>query len=267
MTEPQSTTDERIREEWTIGSYSTLARVFLPMAAEVVDAAGVGSGDRVLDVACGTGNVALTAARRGADVTGVDITPAMLEAARERAAVVGADVDWREGDAEALPVDDDAFDVTLSCLGHMFAHDAAAAADELVRVTRPGGRIAYAAWTPTGGVAATIQTLAEHLPPDPDPSPPPVLWGDPDTVRERFGDRVEDLRFTTGAQPYPALSPAHFWESMATDSGAIVLMLEEVADDDVPALHDEEVAALAPFFSDERNAVALEYRLVTATVV
>ena len=264
MTNPIPHSRERIHEEWTIGSYPTLARAFLAMAARLVDAA-VEPGDRVLDVACGTGNVALTAHRRSADVTAVDITPAMLGAARERAAVIDADLDWHEGDAAALPFDDDAFDVTLSCLGHMFAHDADAAASELVRVTRPGGRIAFTSWTPRSGVAAMMKVLSDHLPSPPD-SPPPFRWGDPDAVRDRFGRRVEGLRFETGTVRYPALSPAHFWESMATDSGAIILLVEDVDEAERPALRREEIETLAAHFSDADNAMELEYRLVTASV-
>ncbi|WP_232685804.1 class I SAM-dependent methyltransferase [Halobacterium zhouii] len=266
MTQPTPKPTEQIQKEWTVGSYPTLARTFLPMASRLVDAAGVGPQDRVLDVACGTGNVALTAFRRGADVTGVDITPAMLDGARERAAVIDADVDWEAGDATALPFGDDAFDATLSCLGHMFADDADAAATELVRVTRPGGRIAFTSWTPESGIAAMMQTLSTYLPPRPDSPPPPFLWGDPDTVRSRFGDRVEDLRFETGTVRYPALSPGHFWESMTSDSGAIRLAVEEVAESETAALWEEQSETLAPYFSDDDNAVELEYRLVTGTV-
>lgn len=266
MTESTSDADERIREEWTLGSYPTLARAFLGLAAELVDAADVGPGDRVLDVACGTGNVALTAERRGADVTGVDITPAMLDAARERAAVTDAAVDWRQGNAEALPFDDDAFDVTLSCLGHMFAHDAAAAATELVRVTRPGGRLAYTAWTPESVVSAMVQVLSEYLPPRPDAPEPHVLWGDPDTVRERFGDRVDDLAFETGTVAYPAVSPTHFWDGMTNDSGSVSLSVDEVPEAEHASLWTDQGEALDRFFLPERNAVAMEYRLVTARV-
>ena len=189
----------------------------------------------------------------------------MLDMAGEQAAVIDADIEWREGDAAALQFEDDAFDVTLSCLGHMFAPDADAAATELVRVTRPGGRIAFTAWSPTSGIAAMMKTLAEHLPPQPDASPPPFLWGDSDTVRDRFGDRVEDLTFETGFVRYPALSPAHFWESMVTDSGPILLALEAIEEEDVARLREEEIESLDPYFSDADNAIELEYRLVTAT--
>lgn len=256
---------ERTKQEWTLGAYPNLAAIFMPIAARVVDSAAVGQDDTVLDVACGTGNVALTASQRGADVTGVDITPAMLEDARERAAIIDADVDWQEGDAAALPFDDDAFDVTLSCLGHMFVPDADAAGSELVRVTRPGGRIAYTSWTPTSGIAAMMRVLGEYVPPEPEPSPPPVLWGDPETVRERFNDRVVDLEFETATVRYPALSPADFWHAMTSDSGGIMLAVDAVPEAKREAMHEAMIAALEPYYVEGENAIALEYLLVTAT--
>lgn len=221
----------------------------------------------MLDVACGTGNVAITAYRRGAVVTGVDITPAMLDLARERAAVIDADIDWREGDGAALPVEDDTFDVTLSCFGHMFVPDADAAATELASVTSPGGRIAFVSWTPESAITSILQTLSEFLPAREDSTPPPVLWGDPDTVRDRFGDLAEGFRFETGVVRYPALSPAHFRDSMTTDSGAIILALEAVDEAEASILREAEIESLGRYFSDAHNAVELEYRLVTATAV
>ena len=266
MAKSAPTSKEYVTKEWSIGAYPVLARTFLAAAARLVDAAGIGPQDHVLDVACGTGNVALTAHRRGATVTGVDIAPAMLEGAREQAAVIDAAVDWHEGDAGDLPFEDDAFDVTVSCFGHMFVHDAPAAGSELVRVTKPGGRIAFTSWTPESGIAAMMTVLSAYLPPEDDPAPPPALWGDPETVSERFGDRVDSLQFETGVVRYPALSPAHFWESMTTDSGGIILALEQVAEEELPALREREIEALAEYFSDADNAMALDYRIVMATV-
>lgn len=263
---PSADPDEQIRTEWSAGSYDVVGRAFVPMAARLVDAAGVGTGDTVLDVACGTGNVALTAARRGATVTGVDITPAMLATASDRAAVLDVDVDWREGDAAALLVDDDAVDVTLSCLGHMFAHDPTTTAAELHRVTEPGGRIAFTAWTPESAIAAMMIELASAVPEVPGAGPPPFLWGDPDVVRERLGDRVASLRFETGVVRYPALSPAHFWHAMTTTSGPVIVALEDVDSRDREALREAVIRALEEHFAEADNAMELEYRLVTATV-
>ena len=258
---------ERARHVWSIGSYSSIAPDFLPMAAHLVRAADVAAGDRVLDVACGTGNVAITAARRGASVTGLDITPSMLEAARENAAIAGLDdVEWREGDAAALPFEDDAFDVTLSCVGHMFAEPPDAAARELLRVTRPGGRVAFTSWTPASVVPAMAGVLREYVPADPDPSPPPFAWGDPDVVRERLGESVLEVGFETGTLLQPSLSPRHLWARVAEDSGLFIVALETVEDDDRPALREEMLEAIHEYFDDDENALEMEYRVTTATV-
>jgi SAM-dependent methyltransferase len=266
--QPQQDLIERTQEEWTLGVYPNLGAVFMPIAAQLVDAANVSPNDTVLDVACGTGNVALTASRRGADVTGVDITPAMLKAARERATVIGADVDWQEGDAAALPFQDSFFDVTLSCLGHMFVPDADAAGSELIRVTRPGGRIAYTSWTLGSAIAAMMSVLSEYVPPEPDskPSPPPVLWGDPETVRDRFRNHIEDISLEAATVMYPALSPAHFWHAMTRDSGGIMLAVEAVPEADRDLLEEAMLVALEPYYSEAENGIVLEYQLVTATV-
>jgi SAM-dependent methyltransferase len=266
MSNPPKKLIERTKQEWTLGAYPNLAAIFMPIAARLVDTAAIGPDDTVLDVACGTGNVALTASRRGADVTGIDITPAMLEHARERAAVIDADVDWQEADAAALPFEDDAFDATLSCLGHMFVPDTDAAGSELLRVTKPGGRIAYTSWTPDSGIAAMMRVLSEYVPPEPDPSPPPFLWGDPDTVRDRFGEHVEDIEFETATVMYPALSPADFWHAMTTDSGGVMLAVDAVPETKRDAMQEAMIVALEPYYVEAENAITLEYLLVTATV-
>lgn len=262
----ESTRDggDEVRREWSLGEYSVLAREFLPLAAELVDSVEVGVEDEVLDVACGTGNAAITAARRGAEVTGVDITPLMLNAAREQAGVIGADIGWMEGDAASLPFPDGSFDATLSCLGQMFADDPEAAAGELVRVTRPGGRIAYTSWTPGSCFAAMMEQASEYLPPN--PAPPPFLWGDPDTVTARFGDTVMDLRFTTGVLQYNAVSPRHFWSEMVECSGPIQVLLENVDESELPHLTEDIVKVVEEFFRDDLNVVGIEYRVVTGSV-
>lgn len=258
---------ERARHVWSIGSYADIAPNFLSMAAHLVDAAGVAEDDGVLDVACGTGNVAITAARRGARVTGVDITPSLLEAARENAATAGfEDVDWREGDAADLPFPDDAFDVTLSCVGHVFAEPPDAVARELLRVTRPGGRIAFTSWTPESVVPAMGAAFQPYLPADPDPTPPPVAWGDPDVVTDRLGDGVDDLAFETGTVLQPTMSAAHFWEVALRDSGMFIVAVERVEETDRQTLRRDVIEAINRYFDDDENAVRMEYRLTTATI-
>lgn len=252
---------------WSRGSHDDVGRNLVPMAARLVTAAGVEPGDRVLDVACGTGNAAITAARRGATVTGLDVAPAMLDGARENAAIAGVeDVTWREGDAAAMPFADDAFDVVVSCVGHMFADPPAAVAAELCRVTRSGGRLAYTAWTSSGVFPQLQGLLSSFRPPDPDPPAPPFRWADPEVARERLGDGVTDLAVETQTLHRLALTPGHFWDEASTNSPHFVGALASVDEADRATLRDESLAAIERAFDDARNAVSMDYRLVTATV-
>ncbi len=188
----------RAREIWALGDYDRVARdVLAPFGPALVHACRVGPGVRVLDVAAGTGNVALAAARAGASVTGCDLTPALLEVARRNAAEEGLDVAWIEADAEALPFPDASFDVVTSAVGVMFAPDHTAAARELLRVCRPGGTIGLIAWTPGGWSARFFETISRHLPPAPaDAGASPMLWGDDAHVLALLGDGIEGLDAT-----------------------------------------------------------------------
>lgn len=259
--------DAQARRVWSLGAYEQIAPAFLPMAAHLVDAAGVSAGERILDVACGTGNVAVTAARRGAEVTGLDLLPSMLEAARENARIAGTEVTWREGTATALPFPDDAFDAALSCVGHIFATPPAEAARELVRVTRPGGRIAFACWTPSCAIAAMGRLLNGYLPPDPAPPDPPFRWGDPEVAAARLGDGVGELHFETGTLLAPVLSPAHYWEKATRESGLFIAALSRVDESRLPELEREMIEVIGGFFDERRNVMPLEYRIATAVVV
>ena len=174
---------------WSSGDYTRLSPRLVGLAERLADAADLRYGERVLDVGCGDGNLALAAARRGAAVSGVDIAPALLERAEQRAAAEQVDVAFGWGDAHELPHPDGAFDVTASAIGVMFATDQQRAADELVRVTRPGGRIALASWTPEGYVGRFLRLMGGYVTPPPG-ALPPVRWGSPDALHELFGPRV-----------------------------------------------------------------------------
>lgn len=184
---------------WALGNYARMAFRLRPAAARVVAAADVASGDAVLDVACGTGNAALAAAARGAGpVVGVDLEPALLDQAR--AAAPSVPVDWRVGDATALPVDDSAFDAVVSAFGVMYAADQPLAARELARATRPGGgRVALANWVPGSFLPAIGAALAPFLPPPPPGGAPPPSWGDATAVRALLGDAGLDVTGTEHA--------------------------------------------------------------------
>lgn len=182
----------RHRAMWGSGDYPLMVETFLlPVGERLVDALGIGPGTRVLDVAAGTGNASLPAARRGADVTASDLTPALLEAGRAAAESEGLELDWVEADAEHLPFPDESFEVVLSAIGVMFAPRHQAAADELVRVCRSGGTIGLLSWTPEGMLGALFRTMKPFAPPPPPGAQPPPLWGGEEHLRDLLGDRVE----------------------------------------------------------------------------
>jgi len=181
----------RHRAMWSSGDYPLMVDTFLvPIGERLVDAAGIDRGTRVLDVASGTGNAALPAARMGADVTASDLTPALLEAGHARAKAEGLELQWVEADAENLPFESESFDVVMSAIGVMFAPHHQEAADELVRVTRPGGKIALLSWTPEGMLGALFRLMKPFAPPPPPGAQPPPLWGSEEHLRGLLGDRV-----------------------------------------------------------------------------
>ena len=182
------------RAMWASGDYPKVASdLVAPLGPVLVEASRVGRGDRVLDVAAGTGSAAIVAACRGAEVTASDLTPELLVRGRAIAAERGVQLGWQEANAEELPFADNAFDVVLSCIGVMFAPDHQRAADELVRVCRPGGTIGLLNWTPEGFIGQMFATMKPYAPtPRPGVRPPP-LWGREDHVRGLLGERVSDL--------------------------------------------------------------------------
>ena len=181
-----------------------------PCAARLVKRAWASrSGQRVLDVACGTGVVSVTAARLGARVTGLDLTPELLERARENARIAGVEIDWHEGDVEKLPFGDAEFDVVLSEFGHIFAPRPEVAIGEMLRVLKPGGTIAFSTWPPELFVGRMFALTASYLPPPPPGVAPPPQWGDPNIVRQRLGSAVKDILFDRATMLIPALSTSH----------------------------------------------------------
>jgi ubiquinone/menaquinone biosynthesis C-methylase UbiE len=172
---------------WGSGNYAAVAERISEAGELIVERSGAEPGMELLDVACGTGNATIPAAREGARVTGLDFSPDLLAIARERAADAMVEVDWVEGDAQELPFDDASFDRVVSVFGHMFAPDHERTAAEMRRVTRPGGTIAIGCWTPEGSIARMFRTIAELVPPPPGGTPP-ILWGTEAHVRELLGD-------------------------------------------------------------------------------
>ncbi len=251
---------------WASGHYSTVAdEVVGALGGILVQAVDVQPGQRVLDIAAGTGTSAIPAARRGAEVTATDLTPELLEVGRAATAADGLDLTWRTADAEALPYDDAAFDVVLSCIGVMFAPHHQQAADEFVRVCRPGGTIGVLSWTPEGFIGQLFATMKPYAPPPPPGASPAPLWGRADHVRDLLGDRVSDLvarqqtlrvdRFANGAE---------FRDFFKTNYGPTIAVYRFISADpaNVEAL-DADLAALGDRFVHD-GVMDWEYLLVTA---
>ena len=189
----------RHRKMWASGDYPSMVETFLlPLGPRLVEAAGIGPGMDVLDVASGTGNAALPAADVGARVVASDLTPELLEAGRAEAEARGLELDWVEADAENLPFGDESFDIVMSSIGAMFAPMHESVADELVRVARPGGRIALLCWTPEGMIGALFRAMGPFAPAPPPGAQSPPLWGSEEHQAELFGDRVELERSERG---------------------------------------------------------------------
>ncbi|MEU2348451.1 methyltransferase domain-containing protein [Modestobacter sp. NPDC049651] len=236
----------RHRAMWASGDYGLIAEeVVLPLGTVLADASGVGPGDRVLDVGAGTGNAALAAARRGATVVASDLTPELLEQGRRRADAAQLAIEWQEADAEHLPFPDASFDAVLSCIGVMFAPHHRAAADELVRVCRPGGRIGLLSWTPEGFVGQMLAAVRPFAPAPPPGAQPPPLWGREDHVRELLGDRVTGVRTarrTLTVERFAA--PEDFRDMFKNAYGPTVAAYRTIAGD------PERVAALDTALAD-----------------
>jgi SAM-dependent methyltransferase len=251
---------------WASGSYRTVVdEVVAPLGGILVDTVDVHRGQRVLDVAAGTGTSALPSARRGAEVTATDLTPELLDVGRAAAAAEGLQLTWRTADAEALPFADEDFDVVLSSIGVMFAPHHQQAADELVRVCRPGGTIGVLSWTPEGFIGQVFAVMKPYAPAPPPGASPAPLWGHADHVRGLLGDRVSELvarqqslrvdRFTDGAQ---------FRDFMKAHYGPTIAVYRFIAEDpaQVEAL-DRDLADLGERFLDD-GVMGWEYLLVTA---
>jgi ubiquinone/menaquinone biosynthesis C-methylase UbiE len=259
----------RHRAMWAVGDYPAVAtQLILELGRVLVAAAEVRREDRVLDVAAGTGNAAVPAALTGADVVASDLTPELFAAGREFAAREGAELAWEEGDAEGLPYADGAFDVVLSSVGVMFAPHHQQAADELVRVCRPGGRIGLISWTPEGFVGELFRTMKPYAPAPPPGAQPPPLWGDEGHVRGLLGDAVTDVvarrqTVTVGGFETPE-TWRDFWKSVY---GPTIVAYRNIADDpDRVAALDRDLAALAARYDRGAGTTVMdwEYLLLTA---
>ena len=254
---------------WASGDYDAVATDIVgDLGPILVAAAGFSHGHRVLDVGAGSGNASIPAARTGATVVASDLTPELLDRGRKHAAAAGVALTWETADAEALPYADGSFDGVLSCLGVMFAPHHQAAADELVRVCRPGGTIGLLAWTPTGFIGQMFATMKPYAPPPPPGASPPPLWGSEAHVRTLLGDRVN--RVTAEVRTLPVTlfdAPEAFRDYFKANYGpTIAVYAYNAGDPDRTAALDRDLADLARRFAtgDGSFVMEWEYLLLTA---
>jgi ubiquinone/menaquinone biosynthesis C-methylase UbiE len=251
---------------WSSGDYNKIAAITVPVSEFLVEHVGVMPGTRVLDVATGTGHAALAAARRGAVVTGIDYVPALLDIARRRTAAEDLEADFAEADAERLPYDDGSFDVVVSAIGVMFSADHQRAADELVRVTRPGGRIAVASWTPDGFVGGMLAAVGRHVAPPPG-AQRPTLWGEEAVVAELLGSAVSDVRSVTTVATQRFTDAEAFADLFLEYYGPTYAAAGRLDPERRAAFRSDLVALAEGFDRGTDSGVVLdwEYRVVTAT--
>ncbi len=266
-TDPIEAFKSKQRETWTLGNFGDMAVFTTPVAGHLVRYARVTGGQVVLDVGTGTGVVAITARRVGARVTGLDLTPALLAQARESATVAGHDdIDWHEGDAEALPFPDACFDVVLSQFGHMFAPRPEVAVSEMLRVLKPGGIIAFATWPGEQLIGRMFSLNAKYVPPPPGVASP-VQWGDVAIVRQRLGDGVKRLHSERGIMGIPSLSPRHLRLFLEAKTGPFIQTVKALQHDParLESWRNEMEEMLSEYLHD--NVVRHEYLLTRAIKV
>lgn len=254
---------QRAAVVWSAGAFEDVADTIHDMHESIVEALMPQAGESWLDVGCGSGNVAELAAGAGADVTGIDISPRLIEVAKARAEAGGFEIEYRVGDAENLDVDDASFDVVSSSVGMIFAPDHDAAARELARVTRQGGRLGFSAWTPEGSIGVMFKVFGQFQPPPPEGAGIPLQWGNEEYVRGKLGDAF-DLTIERRFSVHEDESPEAAWEFFAPRFGPTRMLLDNL---DPERREEFKQTALAHFtanvgtdghYRDER-----EYLLVT----
>lgn len=245
--------------------FAPLEAITMQAAAKLVKFAGISKGQNLLDVACGTGVAAIPAARLGAKVTALDLTPELLERARFNASVAEVEIEFHEGDVEKLSFADAAFDAVTSQFGHIFAPRPAVALAEMLRVLKPGGTIAFNTWPPNLLVGQMFAMISRYMPPPPVQAAPPGQWGEKSIVSERLGNSVRNITFETGLILVPALSPQHFRMHTEKTAGPLIKLVEMYEKSDPAKLAEfrrEYDALSAQYFSD--NAMRQEYLMTRA---
>ena len=250
---------------WSAGAFEEVAPTIQDMHVALVEALDPQPGERLLDVGCGAGNLAELAARAGADVTGLDLSPRLIGVAKERAEAEGLEIEYRVGDAENLDVEDASFEKVVSSVGMIFAPDHEAVAGELARVTKAGGRLAFSAWTPEGSIGEMFRTLAPFQPPPPPGAGTPLQWGQDEHLRELLGGAFE-LSVARRISRQEEESPEYAWEVFSTKFGPTKMLLDNL-DPDRRVEFEQTMLGMMErrIQADGRFVDEREYLLVTGT--
>jgi SAM-dependent methyltransferase len=257
---------QRQQKTWASGDFGVVAARIVLVAEQLCDTADLHAGWRVLDVATGSGNAAIAAARLGCTAVGIDYVPSLLEQGRKRAAAEGLDVELLEGDAEALPFPDASFDAVTSVFGTMFAPNHEQAASELLRVTRPGGTIALASWTPTGFIGELFQTVGAHVPP-PAGVPAPMLWGTKEHLGRLFGNEIRSLGVAERTFTFRFRSAAEFVAFFRRFYGPTLKAFAALDEDGAEALERDLVELAIRFDRLGGDAIAIPATYTEAVAV
>ncbi len=251
---------------WSEGNYPAIAEVLMPVARALVDACAISAGQEVLDVAAGTGNVAVVAAEEGASVVASDLTPTLIELGRARSGEAGLEIEWVEADAEALPFEDARFDCVTSSFGAMFAPRPEVVARELFRVVRPGNTVGMANWTPEGFQGQLFSRRGRYGPPLPEGVPAPSEWGREEVVRERFEGLAGTVELERRTVPFEAESPEALWSFFAENAGPAVVARKMLAADSYAEMREDGLALIREWNTAGDGSVVIdaEYLLVVA---
>jgi ubiquinone/menaquinone biosynthesis C-methylase UbiE len=249
------------KEIWSLGDYRSRGQFFPPVSARLTKLVKLQPSDSVLDVACGYGNTAITARMRGAKVTGIDITPKLLALAKEEEKIAGiSGINWKEGDAESLPFEDESFDVVLSTFGHIFAPNQELAGREMVRVLKKGGRLSFTSWPPELAVGKLSEVVSKYNASAHSEAFSPYNWGDPNKVNQLLPD-IKDISFKRDTINIPILSPNHYWQDTITKAGFMIQVINALEKDNVESFRKDYIKNLEPFISN--NVLRLGYLITT----
>ncbi|KAA2282473.1 methyltransferase domain-containing protein [Candidatus Nitrosocosmicus sp. SS] len=261
-----NTSKDAVKEIWSLGDYRSRGQFFPPVSARLTKLVSLQTADSVLDVACGYGNTAITARMSGAKVTGIDITPKMLAWAKDDEKISGVrGIDWKEGNAEDLPFEDESFDVVLSTFGHIFAPNQEMAGKEMVRVLKKGGRLGFTSWPPELAVGKLSEVVSKYNPFPPSEAFSPYNWGIPDKIKQLLPG-IKEIYFERDTINIPILSPNHYWQDTITKAGFMIQVIEalknENDEDNIESFREDYVNTLNKYISD--NELRMGYLVTIA---